>query len=285
MYYGLLSVAAMMFGAQFLFTKIFKDNYKASNMEATAVSGFGSALFGLLFLLMINGARLEYSHFAFIIAFIQALCNFLLTFCSLKALERINLSLYSIFMMLGGMILPFVAGILFFQEELTTGKALCLVLVSSAFLVTFEKGNTKFKASNLIYYLGLFFLNGMFGVLSKIYSAGTYEKISATGYSILTALLSAAIYLVMLLVLKPNLRRLNAKALAGIFGTGFLNRAANLILLIALAHVPASAQYPFITGGTMIASTLLSYCTANKPSKRELISVLISMIGVLALLL
>ena len=284
-YYGMLAGASVMFGTQFLFTQMFRKSYKGNSIEATAVSGFGGAVFGLFSMFVVNGFCFEYSHFAMVMAVIQTISGLLFTFCSMKALGKINLSLYSIFSMLGGMALPFAAGILFFDEELTWAKSIGLLLIVLSFLFTLKKDTDHSNGTEKIYYIGVFIFNGMSGVLSKIYYAAPYERISAAGYSILTAILSAGVYLGMLLYLKPNIKMLNTKAIAGIFGSGVLNKVANWLLLVALVYVPASAQYPFITGGTMITSTSLAYLTKNKPGKREFLAVWIALVGVIVLIM
>ena len=281
-YYGMLAAASAMFGTQFLFKQIFRRNFKSNTIAATAVSGFGGAIFGLISMLLVNGFCFEYSHFSMIMAVVSTLNGFLFAFCSMKSLGKINLSLYSTFSMLGGMALPFAAGILFFQEKLTIGKIICLVLISISFLLTMDKNHSG--KSEKKYYVGVFIFNGMSGVISKFYATAPYERISAAGYSILVALLSIAVYTVMLFVLKPDFKKLNAKAVCGILGSGVFNKVANWLMLIALSYVPASAEYPFITGGTMIVSTILSYFVKDKPSKRELLSVLIALIGVITLI-
>jgi drug/metabolite transporter (DMT)-like permease len=48
--------------------------------------------------------------------------------------------------------------------------------------------------------------------------------------------------------------------------------------------LPASAQYPFVTGGTMIVSTVISLFTDKKPSKKEIIAVALSFIGIVLLI-
>ena len=279
----MLTAAAAMFGTQFLFKQVFRRNYHGNAMEATAVSGLGGAIFGLICMLCVNGFCFEYSHFSILMAAVSTLNGLFFTFCSMKALGKINLSLYSTFSMLGGMALPFAAGILFFDEQLTLGKSLCFILISISFLFTLKKDdNTK---SEKKYYIGVFLFNGMAGVISKFYAAGPFEKVSAAGYSILTAILSVLTYAILLICLKPNLRKLNLKAIGGIFGSGVLNKVANWLMLIALVHVPASAEYPFITGGTMIISTAWAYFMKDKPSKRELLSILIAFLGIIALIL
>jgi drug/metabolite transporter (DMT)-like permease len=66
---------------------------------------------------------------------------------------------------------------------------------------------------------------------------------------------------------------------------GAINKVASFILVYALVFVDASVQYPMVTGGVMIVSTLLCYFGDRKPSRKELISVAISFLGMLALFL
>ena len=63
------------------------------------------------------------------------------------------------------------------------------------------------------------------------------------------------------------------------------NKVANFFLVLALSHVDASVQYPMVTGGVMIVSTLLCFLGPKKPSRRELLSVLIGFAGMLTLFL
>ena len=66
--------------------------------------------------------------------------------------------------------------------------------------------------------------------------------------------------------------------------SGALNKIANYILVVALASgIDTSIQYPMVTGGVMIVSTAAAYLTENKPKAKELISVALAFIGMLAL--
>ena len=67
--------------------------------------------------------------------------------------------------------------------------------------------------------------------------------------------------------------------------SGAGNKVANFFLVIALSHVDASVQYPMVTGGVMIVSTLLCFLGPKKPSHREILSVLIGFASMLALFL
>ena len=279
-YYGVLLAAVTMFSFQFLFNGIFEKEY-GNGLRSMFVFSAGSSLVGFIVLFVINGFRFEFTWFSMLMAFFAALDSIGYTYFSLKSLGRINLSLYSMFAMLGGMILPSVAGILFYNEEMTIGKGICYVLILLSLLLGVKKGDSK---SGYVYYMGVFMLNGMSGVLSTIFQNAPYEKTSAAGYSMLISLTALVICLVFLPFVKGDGRRLTGKALVSMGGYGVLCRVGNYLLLIALVHLPASAQYPFVTGGVMIISTIISLFTRNKPSMREIIGVAVSFAGLLVLM-
>ena len=68
-------------------------------------------------------------------------------------------------------------------------------------------------------------------------------------------------------------------------GYGVLNKVGNFLLLISLAHIDASVQYPMVTGGVMIVSTLLSYFTPKKPGRREYAALALSLVGIMMLVI
>lgn len=279
--YGLLTASTVMFGFMFFFSDIFRKHY-GSGLRATLVMSIGGGVFGLIVLVLINGLKPEFSVFALLMAAISALNGVLFSFCSLRALGKINLSLYSLFSMLGGMALPFVSGILFHEEALTWGKIVCFAVITVALCLTVQKDEKK---NGALYYAGIFVFNGLSGVIAKIYSAAPFEKISSAGYSVLSALVSILLCLALLPFAKEERKKPDAACYLAMAGHGILGKVANWLLLVALVALPASAQYPFITGGTMIVSTVISAFGANKPSKREVFAVLLAFVGVLLLVL
>ena len=278
--YALITLATAMFSAMFFFNQTFQRSY-GSGLRASLLFSAGSGIFGLIVLLIINGFSFEYTHFALIMALLNALNSLGFAFCSLKALGKINLSLFSLFSMLGGMALPFVSGILFHGEKLTLGKGICFAFITLALLLTIKKDNGK---KGTLYYIGVFVLNGMSGVLSKIFKDAPFEKTSDAGYSILCAVVSVTLSLILLFIFRPEKKKISPMTLISMAGNGILGRVGNWILLITLTALPASAQFPFVTGGTMILSTLLCYFTPEKPKIREIAAVVVSFAGLLVLL-
>ena len=169
---------------------------------------------------------------------------------------------------------------IFYDEPMTAAKALCLIFVILALALTVNKGE---KRGGTVYYIGVFVLNGMSGVLSKLYQELPYEKASPAVYSVWIAIMSAGLALLCLLFTVRRFRLPSVKGVLFGMGCGSISRVANYLLLLALVGLPASVQYPFVTGGTMIVSTVISALTGQKPSKKEILSVALSFTGILLL--
>ena len=279
MYYAIVSVAAVMFGVQFFLNDKYREENGAGFISVlifTLISG----IVGVLCLGIINGFDFSLTPYTAIMSFLSALNSFICALCTLKSLEKVNLSVYSLFSMLGGMLLPFVAGILFYGEALTIGNIACSVLVTASLAMTLKSGHGK---GGEIYYIGIFIFNGLSGVISKVYEEAPYNKVDSDTYSLWIALMSVIITVIALLFLIKKVKLPSVKATFLAVGGGLLNRVANFLLLIALVFLPASVQYPLITGGVIIVSTVISALCGHKPSRRELIALVFAFVGVLAL--
>lgn len=282
MYYGLILVSVVMFGINFALNDVYR-RLRGSGLRISMESSFVGSLAGLVVLIIINGFRFELTGFTLCMALLSALNGFAFTFCAFRALDNINLSLFSLFSMLGGMALPFLQGILFYGETITVAKVICFGFICAALLMTVSRSDKK---KGTIYYVGIFVLNGMSGVLSKIFTSAPFPKTDAAGFSIWSAVCSVVLSGLALLFLfrktenaKPY--TLKVASVGALHGT--IGKIANFLLVIALAHVDASVQYPMVTGGTMIVSTLICFFGDRKPSKKEIASVVLAFIGMLLL--
>ena len=283
MYYAPILLSVAMFGGCFALQDVYRK-MRGSGLRISMESACIGSLAGLAVLLALNGCRLEFTPFTLIMASIAAVNGIAFTFFTFKALDVINLSLFSLFSMLGGMALPFLQGILFFGERITVAKILCVAFVCAALGLTVTRGERR---RGYLYYVGVFVLNGMSGVLSKLFNGLPFEKTSAAGYSIWIALctvvISGTAWALLLRKRRADEPRLTLCAGAVSAVSGSVNKVANFLLVIALAHVDASVQYPMVTGGVMIVSTLICFFGDRKPSRRELIAVGLAFVGMFLL--
>ena len=331
MYYALIFVSVFMFGGTFALKDVYRSKVGAG-LKVSIQFSLMTAIPGLIALFLINGFKLEFTWFTFIMAIIHSLSGFAMTFCGFRALERINLSLYSLFMMLGGMVLPYFQGIMFYDEPITGAKIVCFILVCAALALTVDYKNVlpdsvlnwfaKLKGSvsgseneensaskkssceggekseepsakskkrgGFIYYFVIFVLNGMSGVMSKYFTEAPFEKTSAAGYSILSAITSISMALILMLFMMnkgPKIKHTPVTVTIAA-SNGILNRIANYILVITLANgVESSIQYSIVTGGVIAVSTAVAFLKPNKPKMLEIISSIIACLGIAALLL
>lgn len=281
--YALIFISVSMFGGCFALKDMYRKR-RGSSVRASIEASFVGSLAGVICLLALGGFKFEFTVFTLLLSLVAAINGIAFMFFSFKALSSINLSLYSLFSMLGGMMLPFVQGIVFYNEKITLAKIVCVVIIVIALALTVKKGE---QSRGYIYYIGVFVLNGMSGVLSKIFSESSFPKASAAGYSlwisICTVVLSGVAWLVMARQKQSGEAKYNLGDCAVGAVNGGMNAVANCLLVIALASVDASVQYPAVTGGVMIVSTLICFFDERKPSKKELLTIALAFIGTLAL--
>lgn len=280
-YYGLLTLSVVLFGVGFLCNDRYTHG-SGSGAGATVLFLLFANTAGAFVLFALNGFRLSVTPFTLLAAAVTALDYALYTFCALKALTRINLSLFSVFAMLGGMLLPLLVGLSFYHEPVTWGIVVCVLLVTAALALTVKPGGNW---GGFWYYAGVFVCNGMAGVLTKWFADAPYDKAGAADYSIFVALILIAGALIALPFVRRHLARPRPLALVWSCGYGVVNRIANYWLVLALAVLPASVQYPFVTGGTMAVCTLLGYAVGQRPTWRELLAVFLSILGVVLLVI
>ena len=272
-----------MFGGCFALSDVYRK-LRSSSIASSMESSFIGSVAGLAVLLAVSRFDFQATPFTLLIALFSALTGIGFTFCSFKALDSANLSLYSLFSMLGGMILPFFQGILFYGEKITISKIVCVIFVCIALALTVSCDKKK---KGTVYYIGVFVLNGMVGVLSKIFTSAPLEKTSAEWFSIWIAVFTAGISgaLWLFFFRKKSMSKYTWQAFGVSSLNGAINRIANFLLVIALVHIDASIQYPMVTGGVIIVSTLICFFGKNKPSKKEILSVISAFFGMLALFL
>ncbi len=285
MYYGMILLAVITFGGNFAFSDMYR-RMRGSSFRISMESNAAGSLAGLVVLLIINGFKFEaLTPFTFLMALLMMCVSIGFSFFSFKALDVVNLSVFSLFSMLGGMLLPSAVGLIFYGEKMTLAMGICYALIVVALLLPVSKGKS---GKGWIYYMGVFVLNGMSGVLSTIFAnAPDGIKTSAASYSIwcaiLTGMMASAILVFYALTQKEKGKPYTLKAFGISSVSGATNKIANYLLVIALAHVNASVQYPMVTGGVMIVSTLICFFGERKPSKKEVISVGLAFLGMLAL--
>lgn len=280
LYYFLVIISTVLFSLQFLFNQRFQQTY-GTGMKATQIFSLYKSLVIILMMLLISGFKVQFSWFSLGMATIYAVSSIAMGYYSLKAFAVANLSVYSVFSMLGGMILPFFLGVLFFDEgDKLVFKIICCVLIVVAVLLNIKSGKQDKKA--LFYYFAVFVLNGMSGVISKLHQSSGISPVDSTSFMLWSAVVTVAISAAWLLIAYKGIPLVKGKNILFVTGYGVFNGLGNLFLLIALSGengLPASVQYPLVTGGVMVCSTIISTIRKEKLTVREYIATFIALLA------
>jgi len=253
--YLLLILAAFLFAVQFLFNQQYR-RLKGEGLDATMTFSLYTSAISFVILFALGRFQLHITWFSLLIAVLYAAVCLLSSYAGLKAFGTANLSVYSIFMMLGGMLLPFAYGILFANEALSFAKALSILLICAAVGCSFEKGAEGKNAYR--FYAAIFILNGLVGVLSKIHLSVAALAVDSYSFMATIQLALLAMCLLYCLMTRQGIPKPSGKLYLYLSGYAVCNGIGNLFCQIALTSLPASVQYPIITGGVMVFSTLIS---------------------------
>ena len=291
-YYLFILLAVLAFTAQFVFTKYFSAVSRTGGVTALCML-MAVGLAGALAALIASGFSVRLSATSLLLAALFAAVMIPYHTLGVKALSLGDLTTYSIFMMLGGMLLPFLYGLLLLGEAATVGKLCGCVLLATGIILqgrAQRAGKEKCGASRLYLVLCciIFVVNGLTGILSQIHalSQGTVDEVSFIFLaSLLTALL-AALALSVFLLRGGASKRAECKAFFTpkpaffALALGFMMNAGNFLILLAAPHVGASIQFPLISGGTILASAIAALLLfRERPAKGEglaLLTVLLS---------
>ena len=286
--YIIIFLSVICFAAQFAFTKLFEQSVKQS-MVTTFVMLIVTGLSGAVIFLAAGGFQVRFSWVSTVWAVIMACIMIPYYMLGIKVLSIGSVAVYSMFMMLGGMLVPFFYGILFLQETVSVGK-----LLGTAFLTGFmilqavgekqpqaEMAHKKRKWLFVILCLLIFFINGLTGVVTKAHamSEGAVDETSFVAiYCAMTAILGGAFLAGSLLKNKADVcaqmkSTWKKKPLVNMVLLGTAAYTGNFLQLLAADKVPASVQFPLVSGGVIVLSAVVSVLFKERLTKREWISV------------
>jgi len=221
-YYILLFCSALIFSLQFLITRQYQRRNGTGFLSSVRLSLFAYLAIALFFFvkgcITFKGLNFGFSWFTLLMTLLVGVVSLSCVYMGIKVLSVGDMSIYSVFMMLGSLVLPSLVGVIFYEEELTLLKGIALLCMFGAIILSVSGvDKSKLTAKALLYYLGIFVMNGMIGVLftihqnqpawtaSPILNEGALEvnnDVFMTWYGLSTVILCSAFYLVFFIVKK-----------------------------------------------------------------------------------
>jgi drug/metabolite transporter (DMT)-like permease len=307
--YFILFLSVACIAGQFNINKVYQKKFVHGLTDMLFfpfMCGVVNVVFFYLLGFCLYGKSPDFSNFSFLMAIILACVSTLSSIVGIMIMKYGRISIYSVFMMLGGMILPYFYGVVMLSETISAARIAGLVILVCALPLSVipKKGgeNNKVHISTKNYYilcLIIFCLNGMVSIISKTHSINS-SAIPAENFIFYVNLwqtgINGAVYFILTIFKRgvnksekqENLRQVTYNKIHAILiitiyavvsGIGFLFQ------LISAKTVSAVALYPFVTGGSIVLSTLgARIFFKEKIGAHSLAGIIFSFVGTLLFL-
>lgn len=291
--YLLLLLSVVLLALGFVIQKLYQKITDTSLVSASLFSTF-SALFSFVYFFLMNGCTIDFSLFSFINALFKSACGFAYSLLGYKIIANGNLSLYMLFLMSGGMVVPAIYGWLFLNEPLTLLRVIGVIVIVIAVALT-NSDIKRISVGMLVMCLCVFFLNGLVSTFSKLHQIGAELGAVNTNDYILLGIISSVTMSTVSGVIFKRKEKSNEEQrsdgdkkkllsyvipIAIILVYSVVGGISSYLQLEGAKNLPASVLYPIITGGSIILTGVFGFLFfGERPSRRQWISILICFVG------
>ena len=258
MYYILICLSAMLCSMDFATNKLFQK-INGSSLKTSLAFNSLVGLFVAIIMFTVNGFKIKITPFSIIMSVLYTIFLMLYNILGFRLLKIGSLARYTLYLMIGGMVVPYIFGLFFLNEPFTIARFIAIILVALGVKFAYiQKDETKTKLRILFLYIAVFLLNGFTSVISKIHQIPTsYKSVDVLDFLILSGIcrffIAGTIYL---LTKKEDTAKIQPKSIGLIFISAALFNIAFLFQLISASELPATVLFPFLTGGTIIFSAI-----------------------------
>ena len=289
MYYLLILAADALLAACFVFQKKYQSIAGTSAGATLTFNAFVGLTTGIIFTLLgLAGVfPIQFSFYSAIMAIIATSVCLAYTVIGFKLLRSGNMPLYTMFLMTGGMLVPYIFGLAFLNEEFSPVRLLGIMLIVAAVIIS-NTGALRPTKIQILMCCGVFLLNGLMSVISKVHQADISAHLSPVNTESFVIIMSA----VKVLVCFPIVFALMKKTKDGHESFSLVKTAPLFVLtalvdggsyylqLIGAKEIPAGVLFPLVTAGSIIFSAFAGMLVfRERPSKNQWAAMAICLAG------
>ena len=287
MEYVFILLAALCIGVQFNVNKIY-GKVSPKGIIGTLMFPFIATFVSALVVFCVNLFKIKFTWFGILMATIGSVISVISLMVGILATGRGRVGVYTTFMMLGGMFLPYMYG-LFTGDSITVGKIIGMVVLIGALIMSVlpskegRESKQPIKVSFIILCSIAFILNGCTSIISNIHQKNVALQMPTFDYVITSNLFQfvlAGIALLVAFIIIKNKQKKNCslkneadtteketkssslKTALIILGVcslfAIVSTGGFLLQLIANKTLEPSLLYPFVTGGSTVFGTLIA---------------------------
>ena len=257
--YLLVTLSALLIAVNSASSKRYSD-VQGSGTSSGMMFNLLTGVIATVFFLALTGFTPAFSWFSLICALLSALATLLYLVLGFRVINAGGVTTYTLFLMAGGMVLPYIYGVLFLDEPLTAFRIVGILLILAALFLV-NPSSAKLKPSFYAVCVVVFALNGFVSIMSKFHQAATdFPIVDSTDFAVYQSIGRVVMGALLLWLLPGREKPLKLPSLS-ISWTVLLSAVSFavsfLLILITAVNLPASVLFPFITGGSVIFSSLL----------------------------
>ncbi|MBS7262255.1 MAG: EamA family transporter [Eubacteriales bacterium] len=278
--YLMIFGATLLLAVNFVIGKLCQKEGGASLNRSLLNTILGGA-FSIVIMFFINGCTFHFNWTAALLALGVALTG-MYNILGFRIMKKASLALYTFFLMTGGMIVPYVYGLIFLNEPFSVWRTIGLALI---FFSLFLNGKDSFGKCGwqvLALCVGVFLLNGFVSVFSKAHQISP-EAVTPAEFSMMGSAIRIVVCAAILPFTHPSSdepKRLPFKLIPYVALSALIGGISYLLQLISASTLPATVCYPILTGGSMIFTALAgALFFREKPGKMMIVSLIIAFIG------
>lgn len=286
MFYMLIMGAAVLQAIDFAISKkyqMLEGTALSTGLKYNAINGLISSLLALA----LCGFQIKFSWFSLLMALGISGCGAIYSLIGFRVLKTGDVAVYSIFLMSGGMLLPYLFGLAFLDETVNVFRVLGIVLILAAVLLS-NRSRKRVPVKQLLLCICIFLLNGIVGILSKCHQIGLeYKPVDSTAFVVYSSGVRFVLSLIALAFVPgkkmPVFTRKPTPWL--VIGAAAVCTVSYIFQLIGASHLPATVLYPMVTGGSIVLSAFSGLIFfREKLSGYQWLSIGLSLAGTLCFL-
>lgn len=263
--YLMLIAAAVLLAFEFSMNKLYQRKEGASAAAGLCFNSINGLLTAIVFFCLngfMNGFTFQLTPFSLLMAACMGIFCFTYNIIGLKMMKEGNMAQYTLFLMIGGMSIPYVFGIFALDEAFSLLRTLGLILIfGGVFYANFQKGQ-KINRTYLIMGVIVFCLNGLVSTVSKLHQIESVRPtVSAASFVMLAGLIRFFFCGIAVLLIKNKQKTLAlphplTSVLPIILFSAIIGGGSYMLQLMGAQNLPATVLYPCITGGSIVFTTL-----------------------------
>ncbi len=268
--YILLTIAVLLQAMDFVLCKLYQ---KLVGADSLSVLRF-NALLGLCTFIVfwiLNGFRLSISPYSLGMAALISGFAILYTLIGFKLLRQGSVAYYTLFLMTGGMLLPYLFGLFFLNEPFRWIRmAGVVIILAGVILANFDAKKLDVRQVGMC--LAIFLLNGMVSIVSKLHQTDLGPAcVNAQEFVMWSGcfkfLFAGSLFLILsrrprTVKAAPNAsakRHTLAAMLIIAVASAAVSGLSYLLQLVSASSLPATVLYPFVTGGSIAFSAVAGW--------------------------